>query len=217
VAVDNKRQRILEAARKRFRYYGARKTTMQEIAGDAGVAVGTLYLYFKDKDELLIAGTEEYVTRHRRQAEAILASDASAADKLRRYVLDRFRTSQATRAGGFRPASELWREVLRLHPERRIEEGRMMAEYFVRILRLGMEAGELYTDDPERDARVLLLSLAFLFPSAVDEQAPTPTEEDALLLINWFLQVWRQASATPARKRGHSPLKSRATNRRSPT
>ena len=31
-------------------------------------------------------------------------------------------------AGGFRPASELLREGLRLHPERRIEEGRMMAE-----------------------------------------------------------------------------------------
>jgi AcrR family transcriptional regulator len=57
---------------------------MQEIARDAGVAVGTLYLFFKDKDALLVAGTEEYATRHRQQAEAILASDASAADKLRR-------------------------------------------------------------------------------------------------------------------------------------
>jgi AcrR family transcriptional regulator len=40
--VDDKRQRILAAARKRFRYYGVRKTTMHEIARDAGVAVGTL-------------------------------------------------------------------------------------------------------------------------------------------------------------------------------
>jgi AcrR family transcriptional regulator len=197
--MDDKRQRILEAARKRFRYYGVRKTTMQEIARDAGVAVGTLYLYFKDKDDLLVAGTEEYVTRHRRHAEAILASDAPAADKLRRYVLDRFRASQATRAGGYRPAAELLREVLRVRPERQVEEGRMMAEYFVRILRLGMATGELYSDDPERDARVFLLSLAFLFPSAVDERAPTPTEEDALLVVNWFVQVWRQASARPAR------------------
>jgi AcrR family transcriptional regulator len=199
--VDDKRQRILEAARERFRYYGFRKTTMQEVARDAGVAVGTLYLYFKDKDALLVAGTEEYVTGHCRQAEAILASEASAADKLRRYVLDRFRASQATRAGGYDPAAELLREVLRVRPERRIEEGRMMAEYFARILRLGMESGELSSDDPERDARVFLLSLAFLFPSALDERAYTPTEEDALLVVDWFLQVWRQASARPARAR----------------
>jgi AcrR family transcriptional regulator len=196
--VDDKRQRILEAARKRFRYYGVRKTTMQEIARDAGVAVGTLYLYFQDKDDLLVACTEAYVTRHRRQAEAILLSAASAADKLRRYVLDRFRAAKATRAGGYRPAAELLREVLRVRPERRVEEGRMMAEYFVRILRLGMETGELYTDDPERDARVLLLSLAFLFPSALDEPARAPTEEDALLVVDWFLQVWRQVTARSA-------------------
>jgi AcrR family transcriptional regulator len=197
--VDDKRRRILEAARKRFRHYGFRKTTMQEIARDAGVAVGTLYLYFKDKDHLLVAGTEEYVTRHRRQAEEVLACDASAADKLRRYVLDRFRASLATRAGGHPHAAELLREVLRVRPERRVEEGRMMAEYFVRILRLGMEAGELDTDDPERDARVLLLSLAFLFPSALDERAPTPTEEDALLVVDWFLNVWRNSSARHSR------------------
>ena len=197
--MDDKRQRILEAARKRFRYYGVRKTTMHEIARDAGVAVGTLYLYFKDKDDLLVACTNEYVSRHRRQAKAILASDASAADKLRRYVLDRFRASQATRAGGDRHAAELQREVLRVRPERRIEEGRMMAESFVRILRLGMETGELYTQDPERDARVFLLSLAFLFPSATDERAYTPTEEDALLVVDWFVQVWRQSRARPAR------------------
>jgi AcrR family transcriptional regulator len=197
--VDDKRQRILDAARKRFHYYGFRKTTMQEIARDAGVAVGTVYLYFKDKDDLLVAGTEEYVTRHRRQAEAILASAASAADKLRRYVLDRFRASQATRGGGYRPAAELLREVLRVRPERRLEEGRMMAEYFVRILRLGMQTGELHSDDPERDARVFLLSLAFLFPSAMDERAYTPTEEDALLVVEWFLQVWQKSNARRAR------------------
>jgi AcrR family transcriptional regulator len=196
--VDDKRQRIIEVARKRFRYYGVRKTTMQEIAGDADVAVGTLYRYFKDKDDLVVACTDEYVTRHRRQADAILASDASVADKLRRYVLDRFRASQATRAGGYRYAAELHREVLRVRPERRLDEGRMMAEYFVRILRLGTETGELYSDDPERDARVLLFSLAFLFPSATDERAYPPTEEDALLVVDWFLQVWRQSRAPRA-------------------
>ena len=172
---------------------------MDEIAAAAGVAVGTLYLYFKDKDDLLVAGTEEFVTRHRRQAEAILASDVSAADKLRRYVLDRFRASQATRTGGYRHAAELLREVLRVRPERRVEEGRMMSEYFVRILRLGMENGELHTDNPERDSRVFLLSLAFLFQNTKDEQAPTPTEEDALLVVDWFLRVWRQSRTRLAR------------------
>jgi hypothetical protein len=75
----------------------------------------------------------------------------------------------------------------------------MMAEYFVRILRLGMETGELNSDDPERDARVLMLSLAFLFPVAVDERAYTPTDKDALLVVDWFLQSWGRSGATLAR------------------
>jgi hypothetical protein len=86
-----------------------------------------------------------------------------------------------------------------------VEEGRMMVEYFVRILRLGVETGELYTDEPERDACVFLLPLTFLFPSAMDEHAPTPTEEDVRSFVDWFLRVWRQASvrsARPKRKRG---------------
>jgi AcrR family transcriptional regulator len=198
--VDDKRPRIIKAARERFRYYGVKKTTMQEIARDAGVAVGTLYLYFQNKDDLLVACTEEYIARHRRQAEAILASVAPAADKLWRYIVDRFRAAAATRAG-YRHAAELTREVLRVRPDRRLDEGRMMAEYLVRILRLGVETGELHSDDPERDARVLLLSVAFFFPSALDELAYSPKEEDLLLVVDWFLRVWRQANTRPARQK----------------
>jgi len=51
----SKNQIIVDAARKRFQHYGIGKTTMQEIAADAGVAVGTLYLYFSNKDELVVA------------------------------------------------------------------------------------------------------------------------------------------------------------------
>jgi AcrR family transcriptional regulator len=187
--VDDKRERILTAARKRFRHFGVKKTTMQEIAGDASVAVGTVYLYFKDKDDLLVACTEEYIARHRREAETILASYAPAGEKLRQYALDRFRAAEATRTG-YRQAAELTREVLRVRPERRLDEGRMMMEYFVRFLRLGIEAGELYTDDPERDARVLLFSLAFFFPGAQQELPYPPKEEDLLLVVDWFLDAW---------------------------
>jgi hypothetical protein len=45
--------------------------------------------------------------------------------------------------------------------------------------------------------------MSHLFPSAMDERAPTPTEEDALLVVDWFLHVWRQSSARPARAKRH--------------
>jgi AcrR family transcriptional regulator len=189
--MDEKRQRIVEAARKRFRRYGIRKTTMQEIARDAGVAVGTLYLYFKDKDDLVLAGTQDFVTHHRRQAEEIVAGPGSAADRLRRYLAARFRIAEQMRTSS-EHAAELARAVLRLQPQRLREEAEMMWATLTRLLRLGVETGELHTDDPDRDARVLLYSVAVFYPNALNELAWPPKEEDLLFVVDWFLDVWRR-------------------------
>lgn len=54
-----KRQRIQEAAIKVLAEEGYHGTTVSLIAKSAGVADGTLYLYFQNKDELLIGIFEE--------------------------------------------------------------------------------------------------------------------------------------------------------------
>ena len=51
----DKREIILTAALDLFRQYGYRRTSMEDIARAAAVAKGTLYLYFKSKDELFEA------------------------------------------------------------------------------------------------------------------------------------------------------------------
>lgn len=43
------RQKIVEAARKRFTHYGYSKTTMAEVAGDCNMSSGNLYRYFPGK------------------------------------------------------------------------------------------------------------------------------------------------------------------------
>jgi AcrR family transcriptional regulator len=48
----SKRQAIIEAARKIFAVKGYEDTTIAEIAEDAGIAVGTVYLYFGNKREI---------------------------------------------------------------------------------------------------------------------------------------------------------------------
>jgi AcrR family transcriptional regulator len=161
----SKPRKIIDAARKRFRYYGLAKTTMQEIAGDAGVAVGTLYLYFANKDELIVACAEDFVERHRRRAAAILDGDDPADQKLRNYVLDRFRHAALAR-GGSRHAAEITRAVLRVKPDRIEEEARMMHETFIRILRLGIEDRLFRIAEPAEDATVFLFAIACFFPSA---------------------------------------------------
>jgi TetR/AcrR family fatty acid metabolism transcriptional regulator len=50
-----KRDALIEAARVLFTTKGYESTTMAEVARHAGVAVGTVYLYFKNKSDLLYA------------------------------------------------------------------------------------------------------------------------------------------------------------------
>jgi TetR/AcrR family acrAB operon transcriptional repressor len=48
-------QRILDAATRLFAHYGFDKTTVSDIADEAGISKGAVYLHFKSKDDLFEA------------------------------------------------------------------------------------------------------------------------------------------------------------------
>lgn len=54
-SADNKYQRIIQAAMKIFARKGFYNSRVSEIAREADVADGTIYLYFKNKDDILIS------------------------------------------------------------------------------------------------------------------------------------------------------------------
>jgi len=59
VVMEEKRKLILESARRFFFRYGFKKTSMDDIAEDAGVGKGTLYNYFRNKVDLFICLGEQ--------------------------------------------------------------------------------------------------------------------------------------------------------------
>lgn len=61
--VGDKRDRILKAAVKVFARTGFHATRVSEVAKAAGVADGTIYLYFKSKEELLVSLFEDRVEK----------------------------------------------------------------------------------------------------------------------------------------------------------
>ena len=71
-----KRQQILDGARRMFLAQGFDAASMGAIARAAGVSKGTLYVYFKSKEELFAAIIEEQC---RAQAEQIFSLDREAA------------------------------------------------------------------------------------------------------------------------------------------
>jgi AcrR family transcriptional regulator len=55
LVVRARREQIVEAATRVFAEKGFRRATTREVAREAGVSEGTIYNYFEDKDDLLMA------------------------------------------------------------------------------------------------------------------------------------------------------------------
>lgn len=52
---EQRRDKILEAAATVIAHHGYQRATMKEIAAEAGIAPGTIYLYFQNKRDVLLA------------------------------------------------------------------------------------------------------------------------------------------------------------------
>jgi AcrR family transcriptional regulator len=201
VRTVDKRPDILDAALKRFLHYGLRKTTMQEVARDAGIAVGTLYLYFEDKDALVVGCADRFAERHRESVTALLAEKRPADRKLRRYVEERHREWLAV--GVTAPhAAELAGAVLRVRPERTLDFAREFEATTRALLREGAAEGVFRYADPERDAPLFVLALSPFFPIAGRGHPALPDASELGAVVDWFENLWKigRARSRPSRK-----------------
>jgi AcrR family transcriptional regulator len=80
--IEVKKRDILAAASKVFRERGLHASGMREIAAEMRMAVGNLYYYFKDKEDLLAFVQESTLTELQRLAAAVRALPVPADQKL---------------------------------------------------------------------------------------------------------------------------------------
>jgi TetR/AcrR family transcriptional regulator, fatty acid metabolism regulator protein len=85
-AVIDKREAILRAAIKVFAGKGYFNSKVADIAGEAGIADGTVYLYFKSKDEILHSIFERAMAEFIAEGKKELAELAAAEERLRRIA-----------------------------------------------------------------------------------------------------------------------------------
>lgn len=87
-----KRDLILKAATRVFARHGYFNAQVADVARDAGVAAGTVYLYFRSKDDLLASIFERVMREARAEARAALDGVTDPIERLRtlaRMHLDR--------------------------------------------------------------------------------------------------------------------------------
>ena len=81
---------ILDAAIKLFRHYGYRRTSMEDIAREAGVAKGTLYLYFDSKDQLFHALTQQLKDLIHGAFDEVMAAGGTASERIEGILLAKY-------------------------------------------------------------------------------------------------------------------------------
>src|SRR5690349_3135148 len=87
VAGGDKREAILRAAIRVFAHNGYFNSKVADIAREAGVADGTVYLYFKSKEEILHSIFDRSVDEALSAARGQIKEIADPREKLRRIAL----------------------------------------------------------------------------------------------------------------------------------
>lgn len=80
------KQDILQAAKRVFAKWGLNKTTMEDIAREAGKGKSTLYYYYKSKEEIFEATATAEIDAILAKAHMLIDKIDSARAKLKKYV-----------------------------------------------------------------------------------------------------------------------------------
>jgi AcrR family transcriptional regulator len=83
---ERKRQEILARAARVFARRGYPGTDMQAIADAAGVAKGTVYLYFDSKEELFLAAVDQGMTAMRVEVDAAVVNLTDPLDVIEKAI-----------------------------------------------------------------------------------------------------------------------------------
>lgn len=87
--VATRRGQILDAAQRVFSEQGFHRATVRAVAQAAGLADGTIYIYFANKTDLLIGLLDRLNDTERRPASLAQAAQAPLADSMRAYLRER--------------------------------------------------------------------------------------------------------------------------------
>ena len=170
---------------------GMAAATMQEIADEAGVAKGTIYLYFKDRDDLVEKTFESAMSDLHKRVDEALETEGTFEVKLRAVV--------AAQIGFFQANREFFRLYISLrYPEGNAQQQRRQkrhcqpqyksrVERIAAVIEAAMERGEIRKMDPMRLALFIIEGSSAVIIERVLDEAPPPEEADIELIVGTIL------------------------------
>jgi TetR/AcrR family fatty acid metabolism transcriptional regulator len=150
-----KPQQIIDAAIRVFARSGYYNSRVSDIAREAGIASGTIYLYFKTKDDILVTLFREKMAEWVAQVRRRIADEPDAVAKIRRLIALHFNVLE----GDPHLAEVVQVELRQGHKFFRGASAHEVSAYFDLIggvLHEGIAAGQFRPDLPVKMATKML-------------------------------------------------------------
>jgi TetR/AcrR family fatty acid metabolism transcriptional regulator len=204
----DRHDRLLDAARTVFARTGFFSAQVADVAREAGVAAGTVYLYFRSKDDLLVSLFERTMRDALADARAMLADQADPVDRLQRLADLHLR-----RLGRDRDLAVVFQVELRQSTKFMTRLSTTLVGDYLDIIRDVIRDGQarkvLRSDmSPSLAAKVFFGALDEMATNWVLSARHYPLEADATPVV----QLLVGGMAAPARRR---PVRRRPAGRRS--
>lgn len=167
---EDVRDAILDATDRLLSRFGYRKMTMDDLAREVGIGKGTLYLYFKSKEEIALSHIDYIVERLKEKLLSIAREDAPPCERLREMlitrVLFRFDSVQHYTESLNELLAEL-RSQLLARRQRYFDEE---AQLFAGVIEKGQELRTFEPGNSNEMAHLLLLATNALLPYSLSTQ-----------------------------------------------
>ncbi|MFB3904240.1 MAG: TetR/AcrR family transcriptional regulator [Acidobacteriota bacterium] len=182
---SSKREKILKAAVSVFSARGYRSTLVDEIAQEAGVAKGTLYLYFKSKEEIYLEAFRENVERLHEVTVRRIDEAHTTWDKIKAFIAARLEFGETNKHFlriylsefvGSLTGREEWAKQLKTAFQR---ESDLLRAVFEK----GIEAGEVREIPVEQLVSMLYYAVGGILMSRVTAIRLTEAQLDADMIV----------------------------------
>ncbi len=174
---------ILAAARKVFAVSGFSDTTMDDIAAAAGIAKGTVYLYFSSKRDVYLAALKQGITELMDRTRTNMHSASGIQARLQAFVRTRIEYAEANRDfikiyhsefGNLTNAAACDSEFQQLYLQQ--------AKELEKVLLSAMESGEIRRVRSNFAAFIIYDMVRGVMTQRLLEWSTVPIEEDIGLL-----------------------------------
>ncbi len=168
---EERKEQIISAATAVFARLGFHEARMEDIAKEAGLSKGTLYLYFKSKDDVIAAILDQFYHRGLQDLQMAQGYEGSIADLL--VMMTQFLAAEAERMIGLLPiAFEFYALAARREDVRQSIKAYFQTyrEALAMLIQMGIERGEFRPVDPQEVA----ITLAAIFEGLAILEATDP-------------------------------------------